>query len=347
VVTETGEVINTEQDLDEVIVQGQSNNYEVVINDTYKTTTTKQPESISVFANQKLKMKLQKNNGDTINADNIWWKVGKERTDSTLTKEINVVDKSISVIIYESIKDKEDDKIIANIEFTIRKSPYVTFSPFPKYDGEFGFDDGEDFQENSVPKQTMQYDTIHVADEKNKIKILYVPWLTLLQGQPYSLQVEISGKIEEDNIYVECTTDKLSADYDGSKKIIVTNNSLENDFVDSEYINFYRDDKYGFQKQKIIGKLAIVGMNRERRINVQIVYFTKDTAKLKKKIVLDKGTLKTQLNTKSFNQAGISFNVLDNVVKLRNSLKDNITTNKHATVTTIIEEYRKRGVKIT
>jgi hypothetical protein len=347
VVTETGEVINTEQDLDEVIVQGQSNNYEVVINDTYKTTTTaKQPESIFVFANQKLKMKLQKNNGDTINADSIWWKVGKERTYSTLTKEINVVDKNISVIIYEIIKDKKDDKIIANIEFIVRKSPYVTFSTLEQYDGEFGFDDGEDFRENSVPKQTMQYDTIHVADEKNKTKILYVPWLTLLQGQSISLNVKISEEIEGDNIYVESPA-KMKANYDRSNnQLTIENNGLNNDFGNPAYVSLYWTDKYKLQKEIRIGKVAVVGRpSFKNKIAIQIVYFASDSIRLKNTVNIER--LKTLLNSNSLNQAFVQFEILPNIIYMRDTLGGAIRAKYDQAYRAIYRECGKRQMILT
>jgi len=92
-----------------------SDKYEVVVNyETEKATTDKKLKL--VYENQKMKLELRKNNGDTINVANIRWLVDKTTMDSTLTKEITIADKDENVKIYEKIKDdkgKSKDAIIA------------------------------------------------------------------------------------------------------------------------------------------------------------------------------------------------------------------------------------------
>jgi hypothetical protein len=218
----------------------------------------------------------------------------------------------------------------------VKQSPYVTFSTLSGYDGEFGFDDGEDFADNSVPKQGKQYETIQIPEAKNKTKTLYVPWLTLLQGQTETLKTEISKTIDGDNIYLE-TSKNLTANYDRAQnRLSVTNNNLDNSFVKPVYIYFYRDDKYELQKRMLIGKLAVVGMERKKAIDVQVIYFAKDSTKIKNKLDLDK--LKTQLNDKSLNQAFLSYNILPNPVILKDDLSNSVKNDKIATYRAIMAQ---------
>jgi hypothetical protein len=324
-VTETGEVINTEQDLDEVIVQGQSNNYEVVINgETEKVTHDKTLKL--VYEDQTLKMELRKKTGDSINADNIQWIIGGEEIDSVLTYEIRVTDHNITVAINEGIKNnkgKPKFKKIAAFEFVVRKSPYATFSTIKDYNGEFGFDDGEDFRENSVPKQNGHYQTIQVADENNKSKILYVPWLTLLQKDSANLKVGISQEIDGDNIYCESTSQDLVGNYvPKTKQLTIKNSTLNNDFMNPEYVNVYRDDKYKLQKHMLIGRVAVVGRQLiSRTIPIQIIYFAKDTVKIKNTI--NSKILDDLLEKHSLNQSFAHFRVLPEIIRIKNTLTDN------------------------
>jgi len=356
-VNEKGEIKPTsiQQDIDEVIVQGLSDSYEVVINNEINKATTDKKLKL-VPENQKLTMKLQKNNGDSIQVANIQWQITKNKKtevkDSTLTNSVIVADKEVTVVIYEKTldnKQKEKKAAIAKFAFVPKQSPYITLSTLSNYDGEFGFDDGEDFKENSVPKQKMQYDTIHVADAKNKTKTLYIPWLTLVQGQPAAtLKVDISKEIEGDSIYVESISDKITVNYNRvSRQITVTNKSLNNNFTKPEYIYFYRDDKYGLQKKMLIGKLAVVGMARKPSIPVQVVYFAKDTTKLKNTLILN--NLEKQLNNNSLNQAFLSFDVLSNKpILLKDELMSDVKKDKTKTYEAIQKECeQKKGITIT
>jgi hypothetical protein len=203
----------------------------------------------------------------------------------------------------------------------VKQSPYVTFSTLSGYDGEFGFDDGEDFAENTVAKARMYYDTIHVADANNKTKVLYVPWLTLRQGQFASaeLQVKLSKEIEGDSIYVKTSNNKITVRYDQiQKRIFITNNTLSNTFDNLVYISFYRNDKYGLQKDMLIGKCAVVSMAQFKPIDVQIIHFAKDTVKFKNSI--NKIRLQTLLNSNSLNQAFALFNVLPTIMNIKDTL---------------------------
>jgi hypothetical protein len=297
-------------------------------------------------------MKLQKNNGDTINADNIWWKVGKERTDSTLTKEINVANNNITVDVYGKNKNKKGEKdgeLIAHIEFIVSKSPYVTFSPFPKYNGEFGFDDGENLINNSVPKQNNQYETIHIMDKNAKTKILYVPWLTLLQGQTDSLQVKVSEEIEGDSIYATSSTQSIRNNYIREKnnnRLIITNGDLMNLFTNPEYIHFYRTDKYKLQEDMLIGKLAVVGRPWfQNEVDIQIIYFVSDSIRFKNPINMDR--LRTLLNSNSLNQAFVHFNVLPNIIYMRDTIGSTNRTKLNLALGAILREFQKRKIIFT
>jgi hypothetical protein len=309
---------SSSSNLEEVIIEGLSSSYEIVVNgETEKTTTDKKLKL--VYEQQKLILKLQKNNGDTINVANIQWEIGKEVVDSTLTKEITIADKNVDVIIYEKVNEKGKTKkaIIAKLQFIVKQSPYVTLSTLSGYDGEFGFDDGEDFADNSIPKQGHQYENIQIAEAKNKTKTLYVPWLTLLQGQTAIFKADISNSVDGDSLYVE-TSNGIIANYDkAQRRITITNNSLNNDFAKPAYINFYRDDKYGLQKRMLIGRCAVVSKQQFKPIDVQIVYFASDTTRIKSTVNATR--LQTLLNSNSLNQSFAQFTVLPNIIRIKGS----------------------------
>jgi hypothetical protein len=339
------------KDIDEVIIQGISNNYEIVINEEKEKTTNDRILKL-VYEQQKFNMRLQRSNGETINVANIQWQIktgkSKETLDAILIKEITIEDKDIEVVIYEKIVDKngkEKKAKIAAFTFVVKQSPYITFST-SKYDGEFGFDDGEDFKENSVPKQHMQYDTIHVADNNGKSKVLYVPWVTLLQGQSVRLDVKLSRKIEGDNIYAEATSSKININYNKQQnQLTVTNNGLDNNFNDKEYINFYRDDKYGLQKHMLIGRCAIISRQSFNPINVQIVYFASDTTRMKNTVNTTR--LQTLLNSNSMNQAFARFTVLPNIIRVKEALSSTIKVDYKAVYKTILNICQNKGMKYT
>jgi hypothetical protein len=325
-VGESGEInaMNIQHDMDEVIIQGLSDNYEVVINDeTEKTTTDKKLKL--VYENQILNMQLRKSNGDSIKTGNIQWQITENKktnvSDSILTKEITVKDKDITIVIYEKIpteKGKEKKAKIAEFTFVPRQSPYVTLSALSNYDGEFGFDDGEDFNDNSTPKLQMQYDTVHVADKDNKTKILYVPWLTLVQGQTANLQVKMSEEIEGDSIYCEAPRELNVIYNENQKRLTVINTALNNSFKTPAYISIYRNDKYGLQKKMLIGKCAVISRQPFNPIKVQIVYFASDTIKPQNNI--DATRLQTLLNSNSMNQSFTGFTVLPDAIKIKDTL---------------------------
>ncbi|GHV69159.1 hypothetical protein FACS1894199_17430 [Bacteroidia bacterium] len=315
--------------LDEVVVPGLSDNYEVVINGDVSKVTTK-PEIKLVPSHQMYEMKVQKNNGDTVDINKIQWKIGKQIVDSTDTQKIVVADKAVSVLISEKVansKGKTELAKIAAFEFVVKTSISVTFSTLSTYDGEFGFDDGEDFAENSVPKQGKQYETIQITEAKNKVKTLYVPWLTLSQGQPpATLKVNLSKTIDGDNIYVEASSG-ITANYDqAQKRLTVTNNSLDNTFDNPAYISFYRDDKYELQKKMLIGKLAVVSRKQFSPINVQIIYFASDTTRIKNTV--DAAKLQNLLNSKSLNQSFAQFAVLPNIIRIKGNLSGILDTER-------------------
>jgi hypothetical protein len=345
--------IDSEKDIDEVIVQGLSDSYEILINDDTEKTTTDRKLKL-VYEQQKINMKLQKNNGDTIKVANIQWQItnGKqtETIDSTLTKDIMIADKDVKVLIYEKVieKGKEKKAKIAEYQFVVKQSPYIKFSTLSGYDGEFGFDDGEDFKESDKPKRDMQYDTIHVADANNKTKVLYVPWLTLAQGQTAAtLKVDISKEIEGDSIYVESTLTNVIANYNRQQKqLTITNNSLNNDFSKPEYINFYRDDENKLQKRMLIGRCAIVGRPLfSKTINVQIVYFSADTTKVKNTINTTR--LQNLLNSNSLNQSFARFVVLPNVINVKDTLNSVVRADYRKAYESILRICAKKGMMFT
>jgi predicted Zn-dependent protease len=333
-VNEKGEVRqkgSSDTDLDEVIISGLADNYEIVVNDDVNKATTDRKLTL-VYEQQKINMILQKNNGDSIKVANIQWIIqnGKKATiDSTLTQEFTITDEDIEVTIYEKITDekgKQKKAKIAEFAFVVKQSPYVTFSTLSNYDGEFGFDDGEDFKENSFPKINNHYETISITDSKGKTTKKYIPWLTIKQGQPAALlkmnfkEKEVSG----DSIYLESTSRDINVSL-FDKTVSITNNSLVNDFTTPEYVNIYRDDKYGLQKKMLIGRIAVVGMYKKTPINVQVIYYAKDTTKIRE--VLDITLLNIQLNDKSLNQSFMSFNAM-NSIKILDTLSNSIANDK-------------------
>jgi hypothetical protein len=353
------------KDIDEVIVQGLSDNYEIVIDDDIiKCTTKKEKEFILVYEQQTLDMRLQKNNKETIDNTNIEWQVTVDKKteifDSILTKEIKITDKDVDVVIYEKFKDKKEKikkALIAKLKFVLRASPYVKFS-VSNYNGEFGFDDGEDFDPKSnyesktttiksIPKvdYNMQYDTIHIKDSKGKTKILYVPWITLLQGQTETLNVDIAKDIEDDNIYIETTNEIIATYNKTTKTLTVTNNSLNNNFDNPAHVTFYRDDKYGLQKKMVIGKCAVVGRPTFNPINVQIVYFAKNTNQVKNTI--DANKLQNILTSHSLNQAFARFTVLPNIIRIKDDLDKKTREIVGEAYDSIQKRCKKNGMLIT
>jgi hypothetical protein len=340
-------------DLDEVVIQGLSDNYEVVINDEiHKATTDK--KFLLVYAQQKVKMQLRKNNGDTINADNIQWLVEKVTTDSTLTKEVALSDKNVTVKIYEkriAENGKVKKVIIANLTFVTKQSPYVTFSTLAGYDGEFGFD-SENELKNLKSKLNLEtlYNTIQVADEKNKMKVLYVPWITM-QEKPVELKVKVSEDITGDSIYVESSDERITTHYSKEDEHLhITNNGLSNDFSNPAYIYFYRDDKYGLQRNMLVGKCAVVSTQQFKPIDVQIIYFSSDTTKSRTtefKNTINATKLQTLLNTKSISQAFAQFNVLPDIMRIEYTLSDHIKGKYRLAYNAIEQICKERGLIIT
>jgi hypothetical protein len=338
--------------IEEVVIQGFSDNYEVVINEETEPATTDRKVKL-VYEQQELNLRLQKNNGDSIRIADIQWEIKngnrKETADSTLVRDITVSDRNVEVAIYETIKDKTGKfkKVkVADFDFIVRQSPYITFSTLSGYDGEFGFDDGEDFEENSVAKLRMHYDTIHVADTKNKTKILYAPWLTLRQGQTAELQVKLSKEIDGDSIYVETSDDDIIARYDKMQKnLFVTNNTLSNNFNSPSYISFFRNDKYGLQKEMLIGKCAAVSMAQFKPIDVQIIHFAKDTSNFKNSI--NTAQLQTLLNSNSLNQAFVRFNVLPTIMNIKDTLNGKQKEDYLKAYDNIRDVCKNKGIVIT
>ncbi|MDR1739159.1 MAG: hypothetical protein LBR45_00170, partial [Bacteroidales bacterium] len=298
---------------------------EIVINDDVEEVTADKKFKL-VYDNQTLKMELRKNNGDTINAANIQWKINKNIVDSTLVNEITIANKDVEVTICEKYineKGKEKKADIAKFTFVVKKSPYVLLSTPNDYDGEFGFDNTENLKNDFILKESGQYETIQIINDKNKAETLYVPYLTILKGNQAELKVKLSEKIEGDNIYVVADDGLKPEYYREQDKLIISikNNFSDNSFDDPAYVSFYRADKYCLQEEKLIGRCAVVSKPQIKQVDVQIIYFASNLENPANKI--DVSTLENLLNLNSLNQAFVQFDVLENKILIENKL--NIT----------------------
>jgi hypothetical protein len=320
--------------LDEVIIQGLSDGYEVLVNtDTTRLTTDRKLRL--VYQGESFHLELRKTNRDTIIASNIRWQtqIGflgrqKEITDSVLFKNIRIGDQNMTIIIFERITDEKNNSKYAKIGefvFVPRQSPYITFSTPNRYDGEFGFDDGEEHV-TDVPKQNGDYHTFQIDVGRDQRRTIYVPWLTLRRGETVNLQTKLSKEIEGDSIYVITSNVDITARYDQMRNILtITNISLENDFSDSTFISFYRDDKYGLQRRMLIGQIAVVGRRDFNPINVQIIYFATNPTRVRNTVDIPR--LQQLLNNNSMNQSFARFNVLQDVIIIRDTLDNRTRTN--------------------
>jgi hypothetical protein len=279
--------------------------------------------------------------------------LGRERetTDATLTKEIAIADRNVNVTIFEKVTDERGrtrNAKIAEFEFVVAQSPFVTFSTLSlDYDGQFGFDDGEDFRDNSVPKQRGQYETIQVVSgRRNQTETLYVPWLTLTQGQTAELQVNLSREIDGDVISVVPDAGITARYNQQQRRLFITSISLDNDFNNPAYINFYRTDQYGLQTDMLIGRIAVVSRPRFRQtIDVQIVYFASDTTNFRNTV--DKARLQAMLNSNSMNQAFVQFNVRPNAMPIQYTLSGAAASDHNAAYRAISRILPREGILFT
>ena len=284
---------------DEVAITDGSKHY-ISINDL--PTQFKTGNSIKLEKNTQQKLLLKINTLDSIALDKnkIRWKINSgsvtTRHDSVLFVELSVSN-SVNIQIC-SLKKDTSDVVTENDFFTfminVVSSPYAKFQLTNNYNGEFGFDDGFDF--NNLPIRKSLYDAITLSDEQK----VFSPLITLKRNQPIALKVSVLNFIEGDSVFFRSTTNKILLNFNYTDSILhVTNTNLENTFENPDYISVYRKSKYGLQEE-LIGRCEIVSRSAISH-NVQIVNYRRDsTTTLRAINTVD---LQNSLSNNSMNQA--------------------------------------------